>query len=116
MSGKIFGKRGKEYAPLATTDCTAAVMLLLLLHLLEDGLLLDFNEIPALVLAESQPKLFDALALLCGARRPYLVVFWWLLARRWRSWLVRGGGVGGWGRWMVMGVIMAVGMRGDRRL
>ena len=93
-----------------------ATVFLLLLHLLQDRLLLDLDEIPALLLAQAEPELLDPLALLGGGRRPYLVVFGRLLARRGRSGLVRGGGVGGWGRWMVMGVIMAVGMRGDRRL
>ena len=113
MSGKIFGEACGDDVPLAAADSTTAVVLLLLLHLLEDGLLLDFDEIPALVLAEAEPKLFDALALLGGGRRPYLVVFGRLLARRGRSGLVRGGGVGGWGRWMVMCMIMLVCVGGD---
>ena len=116
MSGKFFGGGGKDDVPLATADGTTAVVLLLLLHLLEDGLLLDFDEISAVFLAEPEPELFDALPLLGGGRGPYLAVFRRWLARGGGSGLVRGGGVGGWGRWMVMGVIMAVGMRGDRRL
>ena len=109
-------RKDKVHRPLSPTDCAHATILLLLLPLLQDGLLLDFDEVSALVLARAEPELLDALALLGGAGGPYLVVFRLLLASRWRSGLVGSGRVGGWGRWMVMGVIMAIGMRGYRRL
>ena len=72
MSGKIFGEACGDDVPLAAADSTTAVVLLLLLHLLEDGLLLDFDEIAALLLSEGEPELLDALALLGGAGGPYL--------------------------------------------
>ena len=116
MSGKIFGEACGDDVPLAAADSTTAVVLLLLLHLLEDGLLLDFDEIPAVVLAEPEPELFDALALLRCAGGPYLVIFLLLLPSSWWSRLVWRGGVGGWRRWMVMSMIMTVRLRVDGSL
>ena len=49
-------------------------MLLLLLHLAQDGLLLDLDQRLALVLAQRQPELADALALLLGGCVPYGVL------------------------------------------
>ena len=49
-------------------------MLLLLLHLLQDGLLLDFNKIAALLLTETQPELLDPLSLLRRISAPYFFV------------------------------------------
>ena len=61
--------------PLPTTNCTATTMLLLLLHLLQDGLLLDFDQIPALLLTQAEPKLLDALPLFGRGCAPNFVVF-----------------------------------------
>ena len=61
-------------------------MLLLLFHLAEHGILLDLDEVAALVLCEGEPEVTDALALLCRGCAPYLVV-------RLRFWLVVGGRV-----------------------
>ena len=65
-------ERRRGHVPLAAADGAGAGVLLLLLHLLEDGLLLDFDEIAALLLSEGEPELLDALALLGGAGGPYL--------------------------------------------
>lgn len=59
---------------LAAADGAAARMLLLLLHLAQDGLLFDLDERLALVLAEGQPELADALALLLRRRVPDAVL------------------------------------------
>ena len=57
-------------------------MLLLLLHLLQDGLLLDLDQIPAFLLTQTEPKLFDALPLFGGRCAPNFVVFGWLSVGR----------------------------------
>lgn len=49
-------------------------MFLLLFHLLQDGILLDLNEIPSLLFSESKPKLFDPLPLLSSTSTPNLTI------------------------------------------
>jgi hypothetical protein len=49
-------------------------MLLLLLHFLQHGLLLELDQIPPLGLAEAQPKFFDPLTLLLARITPELVL------------------------------------------
>ena len=66
--------RGMD-GPLPTTYGTAATVLLLLLHLLQDRLLLDLDLIPTFLLAQTKPKLFDALPLFGGRCAPNFVVF-----------------------------------------
>ena len=61
--------------PLPITRSTAATVLLLLLHLLQDRILLNLDQIPAFLLAQAKPKLFDTLPLLCGRCAPNFVVF-----------------------------------------
>ena len=82
-------------------------MLLLLLHLAEDGVLLDLDEGTALVLAEAEPELLDTLALLGGAGAPDLVglgLGLCLIRSMGLAGLLGGTGVGGGGRWMSMGL------------
>jgi hypothetical protein len=68
--------------PLPTTHGTAATMLLLLLHLLQNGILLDLDQIPAFLLAETKPKLLDALPLFDRGCTPNFVVFGRLVVGR----------------------------------
>lgn len=69
-------KRMRERdGPLPTTYGTAATVLLLLLHLLQDRLLLDFDQIPTFLLAQTKPKFFDALPLFGRRCTPNFVVF-----------------------------------------
>ena len=49
-------------------------MLLLFLHLLQNGVLLDLDQIATLVLSQTEPKPFDPFALLRRARAPDLTV------------------------------------------
>ena len=58
-------------------------MLLLLLHLLQYGLLLELDQVPPLSLAEAQPKVLDTFALLLARITPESVLL-----------LCRGGGGG----------------------
>ena len=51
-------------------------MLLLLLHFPEDGIFLDLDEVPALLLAKAKPKILDALALFRGACTPNFIWRW----------------------------------------
>ena len=59
---------------LAAADGAAAGMLLLLLHLAQDGILLHLDEGFALILAEAEPESFDPLPFLLGACVPYLLL------------------------------------------
>lgn len=83
--------REKRYQPLPPTDRTATAVLLLFLHLLQDGVLLDLDQIATLVLAQTEPKLFDPLTLLRRARAPDLAVILRALG---------GAGVGRWTRFV----------------
>lgn len=47
---------------------------MLFLHLSEDGVLFDLDEISSFFLGETEPKFLYALALLCGAGAPDLVL------------------------------------------
>ena len=49
-------------------------MLLLFLHLLENSVFLDLDQIATLVLSQTEPKLFDPFALFRRARAPDLAV------------------------------------------
>ena len=49
-------------------------MPLLFLHLSENGVFFDLDEISALFLGETEPEFLYALALLCGAGAPDLVL------------------------------------------
>ena len=82
--GKIFRQKDdrERDGPLPTTYGTTATVLLLLLHLLQDGLLLDLDQIPTFLLAQTEPKLFDALPLFGRRCAPNFVVFGWLGADR----------------------------------
>jgi hypothetical protein len=73
---KIFSwvRSRNGYGPLPAADCTTATVLLLLFHLPEHGILLDLDQIAALVLAQTKPELFDTLTLLCRASTPDLGV------------------------------------------
>lgn len=62
------------YRPLSAADCTTAVVFLLLLHLPEDGVLLDLNEVATFILSQTEPELLDPLAFLGGACAPDLVI------------------------------------------
>lgn len=62
----------KRHEPLPTADSTTTRVLLLFLHFFEHGVLLDLDEVLALLLSETEPEVFDALAFLGGARAPYL--------------------------------------------
>jgi len=75
--GKFFRQKdeGERDGPLPTTYGTAATVLLLLLHLLQNRLLLDLDQIPAFLLAQAKPKLFDALPLFGRRCAPNFVVF-----------------------------------------
>lgn len=48
-------------------------MFLLFLHLLEDGVFFDLDEVPAFLLTETKPEFFDAFAFLRCAGAPDLV-------------------------------------------
>jgi hypothetical protein len=109
--GKIFRQKDERErdGPLPTTYGTAATMFLLLLHLLQNCLLLDLDQIPAFLLAQTKPKLLDALPLFSRGCAPDFVVFGWLVAGR--SILpafVWARSVRGRRRWVVMGRIMRV--------
>lgn len=112
--------------PFPATDGAAAAVFLLFLHLPEHGVFFDFDETPALLLAEAEPEIFYALALLGRAGAPNLIV-----ARFGGVWIVRNalgwgpclswsGGVGRRGRWMGMGLLLLLlllSLRvGERRL
>jgi hypothetical protein len=75
--GKIFRQKDerKRDGPLPTTYGTAATVLLLLLHLPQNRLLLNLNQIPALLFAQAEPKLFDTLPLLGRRCTPNFAVF-----------------------------------------
>ena len=75
--GKFFRQKDAREGdgPLPTTYGTATTVLLLLLHLLQDRLLLDLDQIPAFLLAQTKPKLFDTLPLLGGRCTPNFAVF-----------------------------------------
>lgn len=73
--------RENGYRPLSAADCTAAVVLLLLLHLLEDGVLLDLDEVATFILSQTKPELLDPLAFLGRACTPDLVVARGVLVR-----------------------------------
>ena len=102
-------KMRERDGPLPTTYGAAATMLLLLLHLLQNRLLLDLDQIPAFLLAQTKPKLLDAFPLFGGRCTPNFIVFGWLVAGR--SILpafMRARSVRGRRRWVVMGWIMRV--------
>jgi len=48
-------------------------MLLLLLHLLQNSIFLDLDQVPPLLLTKTQPELLDPFPLFGGARAPDLV-------------------------------------------
>ena len=73
--GKFFRQMGEGDGPLPTTHGTTAIMFLLLLHLLQDRVLLDLDQIPAFILAQTKPKLFDALPLFGSGSTPNFTVF-----------------------------------------
>ena len=75
--GKFFIEKDERErdGPLPTTYGTAATVLLLLLHLLQDRLFLDLDQIPAFLLTQTKPKLFDALPLFGRRCAPNFVVF-----------------------------------------
>lgn len=66
-------KKWKRHEPLPATYSTTARVFLLFLHLLEDGVFLDLDEVPAFLLAETKPEFLDAFAFLCRAGAPDLV-------------------------------------------
>jgi hypothetical protein len=72
----------KLTVPLSATHSAAATVFLLLLHLLQNGIFLDFEKIATLVFSESQPKFFDPLALLDRASAPYFIICCFVLCRR----------------------------------
>ena len=92
----------KENKPLPTTNCAATAMFLLFLHLPEHGVLFDLDETASFVLGEVEPKFLYALALLEGARAPYLATLCrglrlGIVICAWSARLVCCGGVGrGW--------------------
>ena len=59
---------------LTTTHGAAACVLLLLLHLFEDGVFLELNETLTLLLAQVDPESLDAFALFVGVGIPEAVV------------------------------------------
>ena len=118
-SAKIFTKKDerrivRRYEPFATTDGTTAAVLLLLLHLFEDSLLLNFDKISALVFSEAEPKFLDPLALLRGVSAPdFTIVALGLMLTRCgsgRPMFLGSGCIGRWWRWVMMWMVMRVGI------
>lgn len=76
----MFGNKGrcegkKEWhEPFPATDGTTATMLLLLFHLSQDGIFLNLDKIPSLLLAKAQPEILDPFPLLRGTSAPYLAI------------------------------------------
>lgn len=85
----------------------------MLFHLLEDGVLLDLDEVPAFLLGETKPEFLDAFAFLCCAGAPDLVSI--CLAFLTEKGCVPGlAGVGGWGRRVA--ILSGRGLIAQRRL
>lgn len=94
-------------------------MLLLFFHLLQDGVLLDLDQIAPLVLSQSEPELFDPFTLLGRARAPDLAVILRGLGGAGaggRPGFVRDRCVRRWGRWMMVCMIMWIRMGRYRSL
>lgn len=94
-------------------------MLLLFLHLPQNGVLLDLDQISPLVLSKAKPELFDPFALLRRVRTPDLAVVLRTLGEartgRWTGFM-GGRCIGRWWRWMVVRMIMWIRMGGYRCL
>ena len=67
-------------------------MLLLLLHFLQHGLLLELDQVPPLDLAEAQPKFLDPLAFLFAGITPELALLLYRGGRGGRGTISREGG------------------------
>jgi hypothetical protein len=104
-------RRDLKYSPLPPTHGAAATVFLLLLHLPQDGIFFDLDEILAFLLAKTKPEILYTFPFLGSARAPYLVCLLrshilhdgtlGLLPR-----FVRSRGIRGRRRWMMMGVVV----------
>ena len=106
-------RRPAKDEPLPTAYCTTAAMFLLFLHLAQDSIFFDLDEITPFLLSKPKPKFFNTFPLLNRTSTPYLVSFRRCRRgiRSWWSRFMRSGSVGRRRGWVWVRVIMRVCMR-----